>query len=178
MSYHHHIITGGPGAGKTTLIEALERAGYGRTVEAGRAVIQAQVATGGTALPWIDPSAFAALMIEHELRSYREAAGGAGAMFFDRGLPDIVGYLKLSGRPVPLSLDSLCRTHRYNVRVFIAPPWPEIYAQDAERKQSFEEAVRTYDVMVATYPAYGYELIELPRASVAERVRFMLAHLA
>lgn len=31
------VITGGPGSGKTSLIEALQRAGYARSVEAGRA---------------------------------------------------------------------------------------------------------------------------------------------
>jgi predicted ATPase len=37
----------------------------------------------------------------------------------------------------------------------------------------FEEAVRTYEAMVATYRGYGYELVGLPRSSVAERVRFV-----
>jgi len=34
--------------------------------------------------------------------------------------------------------------------------------------------VRTYEAMVATYGEYGCELIELPRSSVAERVRFVI----
>ncbi|HHY48383.1 MAG TPA: AAA family ATPase, partial [Alphaproteobacteria bacterium] len=46
------IITGGPGSGKTTLICALHRRGYGRTLEAGRFIIQQQVAIGGRALHW------------------------------------------------------------------------------------------------------------------------------
>jgi predicted ATPase len=45
-----HIITGGPGAGKTTLIDALAAQGFARTAEAGRAIIQAQVVSGGNAL--------------------------------------------------------------------------------------------------------------------------------
>lgn len=45
------IISGGPGSGKSTLIDALERQGFPRTVEAGRAIIQDQVAIGGNALP-------------------------------------------------------------------------------------------------------------------------------
>ena len=52
---------------------------------------------------------------------------------------------------------------------------PEIFAQDRERKQDFAEAVRTYDAMVATYSRLGYELSELPRASVEARVGFVLA---
>ena len=41
-----HVLTGGPGSGKTTLIEALRRAGHACSVEAGRAIIQDQVAIG------------------------------------------------------------------------------------------------------------------------------------
>jgi predicted ATPase len=65
-------------------------------------------------------------------------------------------------------------TFRYNHSVFIAPAWREIFQQDRERKQDFDEAVRTYEVLVGTYKALGYELIELPRVPVAERVRFVL----
>ena len=55
---------------------------------------------------------------------------------------------------------------RYHSRVFIAPPWEEIFRQDRERKQDFEEAVRTYEVLAETYAKCGYELVELPRVSV------------
>jgi len=49
------------------------------------------------------------------------------------------------------------------ISAFLSRPlWPEIFAQDSERKQSFEEAVATYEVMVDTYAALGYELIQLP----------------
>jgi predicted ATPase len=37
---HLFVITGGPGSGKSTLIDALERAGFARSIEAGRAIIQ------------------------------------------------------------------------------------------------------------------------------------------
>jgi predicted ATPase len=53
------------------------------------------------------------------------------------------------------------------------PPWPEIYEQDNERKQSYDEAERTYESMVATYTAYGYELVHLPLAAVAKRAQFV-----
>ncbi|HTC48983.1 MAG TPA: AAA family ATPase [Candidatus Aquilonibacter sp.] len=36
------VITGGPGSGKTTLIDALQQAGYARSIEAGRGVIQSR----------------------------------------------------------------------------------------------------------------------------------------
>ena len=62
----------------------------------------------------------------------------------------------------------------YDRRVFVAPPWPAIFRQDAERRQTLDEAERTYEALVAAYAGFGYELVELPRATVGERVRFVL----
>jgi predicted ATPase len=168
------VVTGGPGSGKSTLIEALHRAGDARSVEAGRGVIQDQVTIGGCALPWCDPPAFAELMLCWEMRSYHMAQDQAGSVFFDRGVPDVVGYLRLLRLPVPKHMQKAAGVFRYNRRVFIAPPWPEIFQQDSERRQGLDEAVRTYEAMVTTYSGCGYELVELPRAPVEERVRFVI----
>lgn len=53
-----HVITGGPGSGKTTLIDMLASQGFHHMPEAGRAIIRDQVAIGGTALPWADRAAY------------------------------------------------------------------------------------------------------------------------
>ncbi len=170
------VVTGGPGAGKTSLIEALATAGHKVQGEAGRAVIRDQQALGGKGLPWADPSQFAELMLAADLRNHAEALAGRETVFFDRGLPDIAGYLTLCGLPIPGPVEHAARQLRYRRSVFIAPPWQEIFTQDAERKQDFAEAERTYAAMAETYPRYGYTLVELPRASVAERVAFVLGH--
>ncbi|KVA05242.1 AAA family ATPase [Burkholderia sp. AU19243] len=167
------VVTGGPGSGKSSLVDALERGGFARSHEAGRGVIRDQMAIDGPALPWRDRAAFAELMLNWEMRSYHLARAARGPVFFDRGVPDVIGYLRLTGLPVPAHAEAAARRFRYHRRVFIAPPWPEIYAQDTERRQDFAEAVRTYEAMVDCYTAYGYRLIELPRASVKARVRFV-----
>src|SRR3546814_6104687 len=46
-----------------------------------------------------------------------------------------------------------------------SPPWREIFAADAERKQDFAEAHATYQAMVAVYSGLGYELVTLPLRS-------------
>jgi predicted ATPase len=99
------------------LIDALERAGYARTVEAGRAIIQDQVAIGGAALPWLNPAMFAELMLSWEMRSYHIARRQVGCVFFDRGVPDVVGYLFLTGSPVPAYVAKAAETFRYNRRL-------------------------------------------------------------
>ena len=146
--------------------------------EAGRAIIRDQVAIGGSALPWADRILFAELMLSWELRSWREAHQCTGPVMFDRGIPDVIGYLELSELPVPSHVVKAADTYRYASRVFIAPPWPEIFGNDAERKQSMSEAEATYSAMVRVYERLGYTLVHLPRASVDERVRFVLAELA
>jgi predicted ATPase len=167
-------VTGGPGAGKSTLLDHLRGKGFACAPEAGRAIIKDQVAISGRALPWVDPELFAEMMLCWDLRSYRQAAEGTRPVFFDRGVVDLVGYFRLLGRPVPSHMHAAARTFRYGRRVFAAPPWPEIYERDAERKQTFEEAERTYESCVAAYTEYGYELVTLPRTTVEERARFVI----
>ena len=105
------IISGGPGSGKSTLIDALEKDGFARTVEAGRAIIQDQVAISGNALPWKDRTLFAELMLCWEMRSHAMAEQQPGTVFFDRGVPDVIGYLTLCAASVliyvVLHLDAL-----------------------------------------------------------------------
>ncbi len=172
---HLFVVTGGPGSGKSTLIDVLAGRGICTMPEAGRSIIQDQVAIGGEALPWSDRRAFAELMLSWEMRSYRAALALSGPVIFDRGVPDVLGYLHLCNLPIPAHVEKAAKVFRYHRRVFIAPPWPEIFALDAERKQSFEEAVATYEVMKETYSALEYELVSLPFGSVEERVQFVLA---
>lgn len=167
-------ITGGPGSGKSSLIWALKDSGYNGSVEAGRGIIQDQVLIGGHALPWDDRLLFAEMMLAWEIRSYRIAERAAGPVFFDRSIVDVLGYLQLIGQPIPAHVKKAAEIFRYHRRVFIAPPWQEIFHQDPERKQDFAEAIRTYDALGAAYGECGYELVELPRVSVEERKRFVL----
>lgn len=169
------VLTGGPGSGKSTLLDGLRAAGFAGSVEAGRGIIRDQAAVGGPALPWSDPALFAEQMLSWEMRSYRIATDNPGTTFFDRGVPDIIGYLRLTGLPVPDHVAKAATVFRYNRRVFIFPPWPEVFAQDAERRQTPEEAERTFRAVAEAYADDGYEAIEVPRAPVEERVRFVLA---
>lgn len=173
-----HIITGGPGSSKTTLIEALALEGFHHMPEAGRAIIRDQIAIGGTALPWSDRAAFAELMLAWELRSWHEAHAHTGPVIFDRGVPDVSGYMRMAGLPVPVYLSEAARLFRYQPRVFIAPPWRAIFVADIERKQDFAEAEATYEAMIMVYTELGYELMALPLASVAERARFVRSAIA
>ncbi|MFG1357371.1 AAA family ATPase [Xanthobacter pseudotagetidis] len=177
-AHRFFVLTGGPGAGKSTLLAALSARGFAVAPEAGRAVIRRQAQIDGTALPWRDRLAFAEAMLAQDMRAYQEMAAADGPVFFDRGIPDVAGYLTLCGLPVPAHVARACAELRYASRVFIAPPWREIYANDAERRQDWGEAVRTHAAMARIYADLGYGLLALPHADVEARVRFVLSHAA
>lgn len=168
------IVTGGPGAGKTTLIAELARRGVATSPEAGRAVIHEQRATGGAGLPWADRALFAALMAALDVEAHEAARGHAGPVVFDRGLPDVIGYLRLCGLSVPRPLDATARRLRYRREVFIAPPWREIFKNDDDRRQDFAETCRTHDALAGVYRDYGYDLCVLPKTSIGARAAFIL----
>jgi len=172
-----YVVTGGPGSGKTSLIEALRLHGLCCATEAGRGVIQDQVKIEGRALPWRDPLLFAELMLSWDMRSYAMALESTVPVIFDRGIPDVLGYLRLVGSPVPQHILNAARIFRYSPIVFIAPPSREIFRQDSERKQDFDEAVRTYDALAKTYAGLNYRLVELPLVSIDERLQFVLDYI-
>jgi predicted ATPase len=128
----------------------------------------------GARSPMDDRKPFAELMLCWEMRSYRIAEQGSGTVVFDRGAADVVAYLRLCGLPVSGHMLTACDVFRYNRIVFVAPPWPQIFRQGRERKQDFGEAVRTYESAADTYPALQYELVEIPRFPVEERVQFLI----
>ncbi|HEU4961808.1 MAG TPA: AAA family ATPase [Sphingomonas sp.] len=169
-----HVVTGGPGSGKSTLIDALAAAGVATSPEVGRAIIKEELAAGGAALPWRDHHAFAERMVVREVAAHQAALASGRTVVLDRGVPDVIGFLRVSGLAVPPHIDAAARACRYNPRVLIAPWWEDIFTTDAERKQTPQEARATFAVMVATYRGYGYRLVELPRATVAARVAFVL----
>ncbi|MEZ8630261.1 AAA family ATPase [Vibrio lentus] len=169
------VFTGGPGSGKTSVIDALKSLGYRCAPEVGRKVIQLQVEQQGSALPWLDKVAFRDEMVREELANYQAFESNEQPVFFDRSIVDSYGYSLLETLPIPQSLLNRCNELEYNSKVFIFPPWDSIFINDQERKQDFDEAIATYEKMVAAYTQFGYQLVEVPKLSVEERVEFILA---
>ncbi len=168
------MLSGCSGGGKSTLLEALAARGFATVEEPGRRIVREALAGDGRTLPWVDPVAFARRAIEIALAD-RTRAPGNGWVFFDRGLIDALAALDhLEGGE---SLTRLGAAHRYHGRVFLVPPWPEIYGRDPERRHGLEAAVAEYERLIPAYDGLRYELVILPKASVADRVQFVLDRL-
>ena len=171
------VISGGPGAGKTTTLLELEKLGLPHVPEVARQIIQEQVRSGGNALPWGNRKRYTELMLERSIESFQENTPAVKPLLADRGIPDTLGYARLIGLPDTHLIEVACREYRYAPLVFLAPPWREIYGTDSERKQDFAEAERTYNVLMEVYRECGYETIALPKVTPLERARFVLEQL-
>jgi predicted ATPase len=167
------VISGGPGSGKTTLLAELARLGLPHEAEVARLIIQEQVRDGGTALPWADREMYTRLMLQRSIESYLKHSSASGPVFFDRGIPDTLGYARLIGLDETQFIELACRQYRYAPLVFLAPPWQEIYMHDAERKQDFTEAERTFEQLRNVYRECGYDVLEIPRAPAPARAQFV-----
>ena len=171
------VLSGGPGSGKTTVLRELERAGFRYAPEVARQIIQEQVQSGGTALPWADREAYTHLMLQRSIKSFMEHFPTSIATFSDRGIPDTLGYARCIGLHETDFIESAVDRYRYAPLVFLAPPWKEIYVTDTERKQNFAEAQRTFEQMAEVYRQCGYQVLELPKLTPQGRSRFILERL-
>ncbi len=171
-----YVITGGPGVGKTTLLNYLDSRAFTSVPEDAREIIKNQVKIDGDGLPWKNKILYAQLMLKAAIDSYDRVVKQTSAdiVFFDRGILDIVCYMDMENIPIQDDLNMLVNLHPYQSKVFILPPWEEIYETDNERKQTWDEAVFTFVKMKETYLKYGYDIIEVPKCSVEERGRFVL----
>lgn len=161
------MILGCSGGGKSALIEELARRGHAVVREPGRRIIANLREGKDGALPWDDPVGFARHAIAMSVADHEAARG---LTFFDRGVVDAaVALLATAGE----AADDLVARYRYD-RLFLAPPWPEIYEQDDDRRHSLDKALSDHDRVAATYRAAGYDAVTLPRDTVAARANFVL----
>lgn len=166
------VISGCSGGGKSSLLAELGARGHATVEEPGRRVISDTQRADGSALPWIQLESFLSRAFDLALVDRATAERLHGYVFFDRGLIDAAaGLERATGRSVLSQLDL---SHRYHQRVFLTPPWPEIYIRDRDRRHGLDVAVTEYEHLLAVYPSLGYEISILPKTGVDARADFVL----
>ncbi len=175
MEVRKVLISGCSGGGKSTLLDAMSQLGFSTVSEPGRRIVVEELRGNGEALPWVNPHAFAQRAIQVAQSDLAAAQSADGFVFFDRGLVDAAVACEFAGGASYLSL--LGRKRHYEQRVFLAPPWPDIFATDAERRNNLADAKAEYERLVRAFSELGYESCELPKSSVQDRVTFILKHL-
>ena len=165
------VIAGTSGTGKTALLQALAAKGFVGFEEPGRKILDQKI------IPEGEPFAprFIELMLERFVSDFNQA-NSSDINFFDRGFPDAVSYCRRFDVNPEAALNA-ARQYRYHQTVFLAPIWREIFQPDQWRNAPFEEYVKFHSMLVETYQELGYVLVELPKGSIDERIRFIEQYL-
>ena len=172
----HVIITGGPGAGKTTLLTELGAMGYATVDESARAIIAERLVRGESPRP--DAVTFAREILRRDIEKYVNRPRTSEWVFFDRSLIEALGMLHEASSLPSSELESVLATYPFHPTGFVLPPWEAIYSTDAERDQTFADAVDVHRRVVRWYRSCGYMLNEVPRVPVPQRAGHVLQTLA
>ena len=163
------VVTGAPGAGKTTVLDLLASRGWTVVPEAATEVNE-QLAAAGAGEAWRAPDfldRIVALQLERE-----RAAGEEGVHLLDRSVVCTLALARYLGLPAPDSLraalDRVEAEGRYERRVLLVRPVGRV-RRSVARRISYEDSLRFERVHVSTYRDLGYELVDVPLAPSAER---------
>lgn len=168
------VITGGPGTGKSSIIDELNKRGHTCYFEVSRQVTLEARKNGVDQLFLTEPLLFSELLFKGRLRQFEEAKiNSAYHVFMDRGLPDVLAYMDYAKTNYPDWFNLTCKTNIYD-QIFVLAPWQDIYKSDNERYENFGQAIEIHDFLLRTYERFGYQLIDVPFGSVASRTDFIL----
>lgn len=171
-----YVISGGPGGGKTSLLNFLASKGYAYVPETAREIIKQRLSQGLPPRP--DPATFAQQMFFKDFDNYISNSNTTSLLFFDRSFIDSANLLYNSD---PDTYNKIKNTHlvnRYNQKVFITPPWKEIYCNDTERDQTVEQSIEVYNRIFSWYAEHKYDTIIIPKDTIENRANFILDHVS
>jgi Predicted ATPase len=154
------VITGAPGSGKTTILNYIKVLGYHVEPEAARVVIQKQLQHENPVLPWTDRVAFDRLMLP-VLREAFERARPGQTIFYDRGLPDLIGWALYEGLDPSFYL-TLAKQYRYEDTVYVALGDSTSYEANVERPYTFDQAQLIHEKLVQGYRLAEYNVCPIP----------------
>lgn len=168
------VITGGPGTGKSSLIDELINQNYFCMPEISRKVTLDARKNGIEQLFLKNPLLFSQLLLnEREQQFLKATKENSELVFFDRGIPDIHGYMNYLGVDYPDVYVDKSLKYRYS-SVFITPPWQEIYQSDNERYETYEQSLAIHNHLKKTYLDLEYFIVNVPKGNIKERVQFVL----
>lgn len=170
------VITGAPSTGKTSLIHKLKQEGFICVPEISREIISQQIAIVGDALPWKNLAAFSKQVAVLRKAQFINATKN-NIHFFDRGLIDVVAYMNIDKLEIPEFISDFLSKNKYYSTVFITPIWEEIFENDLERKENIEQSKKIEKQLIKCYQSFGYNIVEIPKLSIEERVNFIISHI-
>ncbi len=170
-----YIITGAPGAGKTTIVTALRERGYAVVDEAATDVNLRYHAMGRDE-PWREAGFVDAIVALQRDREALPVPPGTAVQVFDRSPICTLALSRYLGRPVtPLlaaEVDRIVAGRAYQPTVFFVRLLGFL-TPTAVRRISYADAVRFERLHEEAYREHGFELVDVPPGTPGDRVRLV-----
>lgn len=183
-----YILTGGPGVGKTKVLEVLAAQGHPVIPEVARIIISEEqqkekdLSRYHSVLPWTDLEQFQNLVLERQIQEEATLSDliNSHHSFLDRSCVDPLAYVDIGNVPIRKDIYQLIEQADYT-KAFFLHRLPA-YANDEQRKENAEDAVRLQDKIYEVYDRAGFDIVEVPlfaddeQENIAKRVEFILHH--
>jgi len=167
------VLIGGPGTGKSSVLDELERRGFICMSEISREITLEARKKGIEQLFLKEPILFSKLLLEGREKQYIDAiTHKSDFVFFDRGIPDIHAYMDFTKKDYPDFFKAKSLKFKYD-HVFLFKPWKEIFTSDNERYESFEESIIIDTYLQKSYRELNYMIIEVPFDIIEKRTDFI-----
>lgn len=173
------VLTGGPHAGKSTLLAELAARGVRTVQEAALSEIEQLVARYGAAEARTrrraDMRSFQIAVSHRQAEAEAELDGYDGLVVFDRGVHDGVAYCTHHGFAVPDEVAQIADETHYDLCVVCELVLP-FEARSSTGRTSDEASARQLESLVAdTYRARGIPVVRLPMAPIDRRADALLS---
>ncbi len=167
------VIAGGPCSGKTTLLRALQDAGYHVVFETAQKLLDDGLANGQSAEEQrIDPVAWQQRVLEADFACFDGLPTNA-LIFTDTSFVEDLVFSERAGISFGANTSAWLQRKRYQ-RVFFLEPL-DAYEQTASRLETRDVAHAISDQVRQRYQDLGYDLIRVPSASLEQRMASILA---
>ena len=167
------VISGGPGGGKTTIINALKQLGYFCYDEISRDLIEKGIESGKQNLFVEDPIKFSDTLWKKREEQYKNSIiqKKYDKVFFDRSLIDITSYLEFIGKR-NINLEKKLVNFNYDV-VFLVKPIKKNYRKDSSRYEDYNESIKIHNILKKNY-RIQFKTINVPYRKLSKRLNFII----
>ncbi|MFL2629002.1 MAG: AAA family ATPase [Flavobacteriaceae bacterium] len=172
------IITGGPGSGKTEIINELEKRGYHVKHEIVRVLYKKGKNKGVNAFK-DDPLGFTNKLVDYRINQFYSCSelnynSNKPYIFFDRGIHDSFAYLNFLKKKH--DYQKIICSFSYDF-VFLLNPWKKIYIKDNERMESFKDSKKLFNYIKVIYKEAKIKTKIIMNDSVKNRVDYIISYL-
>ena len=169
------VISGGPGGGKTTIINSLKRLGYFCYDEISRDLIERGKKNGNQNLFIENPIKFSNFLWKKREEQYKNSIiqKKYDKVFFDRSLIDITSYLEFIQKR-NLNLEKKLIRFNYDI-VFLVKPTEKFYKKDYSRFEDFNQSIKIHDILEKNYRT-KFKTVNVPFEKLSERVNFIIEY--